>query len=224
MFFFSTKTQKHTFPARKKVPFLVLMCKVLGWLAHKKHSFFQRSEDFGDSDDLRSLLFPRELLFFKELAGKVRFRPCLLSFAPVVGVEYFQDFFERDRCAFVFLCSKQNARGHTFRESQLNVFTLNIEHSSLILSKSLMFIPLQKTTGICGAVLRSLWLVIKYHTFPLPGAGGIVVPDSFICLSVCLSVCLVTLFGYSVGRYEFVLQVQIRTPYTSNCGMADPNQ
>ena len=35
-FFFSTKTQKHTFPVWNKVPFLVLMCKVSGWLAHKK--------------------------------------------------------------------------------------------------------------------------------------------------------------------------------------------
>ena len=30
--------------------------------------------------------------------------------------------------------------------------------------------------------------------------------------------------GYSVGRYEFVLQVRICTPYTGNCGMATPNQ
>ena len=31
-------------------------------------------------------------------------------------------------------------------------------------------------------------------------------------------------FGYSVGRYEIVLQVQIRTPYAGNCSMANPNQ
>jgi hypothetical protein len=41
-FFSSTKTQKHTFPARKKVPFPVLMCKVSGWLAHKKNTVSSR--------------------------------------------------------------------------------------------------------------------------------------------------------------------------------------
>jgi hypothetical protein len=30
--------------------------------------------------------------------------------------------------------------------------------------------------------------------------------------------------GYSVGRYEFVLQVRIRTPYAGGFGMAIPNQ
>jgi len=40
-FFFSTKTKKFTFPAQKKVPFLVLMCKVSGWLAHQNKMQFQ---------------------------------------------------------------------------------------------------------------------------------------------------------------------------------------
>ena len=31
-------------------------------------------------------------------------------------------------------------------------------------------------------------------------------------------------FGYSVGRYKFVLQVQISTPYAGGFGMAIPNQ
>jgi hypothetical protein len=30
--------------------------------------------------------------------------------------------------------------------------------------------------------------------------------------------------GYSVGRYEFVLQVRICTPYAGNCDMANSNQ
>ena len=36
------ETQKHTFPAQKKVPFLVSMCKVSGWLAHKKNTVSSR--------------------------------------------------------------------------------------------------------------------------------------------------------------------------------------
>ena len=32
------RAQKHTFPARKKVPFPVLMCKISGWLAHQKNT------------------------------------------------------------------------------------------------------------------------------------------------------------------------------------------
>ena len=46
-FFLSTKTQKHTFLAPQKVTFLVLMCKVSGWLAHKKTQLkTQFPEDF----------------------------------------------------------------------------------------------------------------------------------------------------------------------------------
>ncbi len=40
-FFFEHKNTKRNFPARKKVPFLVSMCKVSGWwLAHQKKKQF----------------------------------------------------------------------------------------------------------------------------------------------------------------------------------------
>ena len=39
-FFFEHKNTKRTFLARKKAPFLVLMCKVLGWLAHQNKMQF----------------------------------------------------------------------------------------------------------------------------------------------------------------------------------------
>ena len=43
-------------------------------------------------------------------------------------------------------------------------------------------------------------VVRKYHTFSLPGAGGMAVPDSFVCLSV---VCLGTLFRYDFFAEDF---------------------
>jgi len=40
IFFLAQKHKKRTFPTRKKVPFLVSMCKVSGWLAHQNKTQF----------------------------------------------------------------------------------------------------------------------------------------------------------------------------------------
>jgi hypothetical protein len=43
-------------------------------------------------------------------------------------------------------------------------------------------------------------------------------------ISSISDICNCDLFGYLVGGYEFVLQVQICTPYAGGFGMAIPNQ
>ena len=64
---------------------------------------------------------PRDNILSKERAGKVRFRPCLLSFAPVVGVEYFQDFSGGKGVFLGFCAGQKNTCGHPLKNSPPHV-------------------------------------------------------------------------------------------------------